>query len=207
MNGSRTLNSEFAVDGVSVVSGSTGGVQRVPSTEAIGEFRVQTSGYTAEYGRTSGGYVSLITDSGTNLFHGSLYEYFRNEKLNANDYFRNLRGQRRPVDRYNQFGGKLGGPVLIPKLYDGRDKTFFSSITKDSDGSSRSITCLLCRQPHSERATSLRRQYRSSIRRQALSSQAIAFRSAASIRRREDSVVAAPAQFTWYGRRCEWTND
>lgn len=125
MNGSRTLNSEFAVDGVSVVSGSTGGVQRVPSTEAIREFRVLTSGYTAEYGRTSGGFVSMITDSGTNDLHGSLYEYFRNEKLNANDYFRNLRGQQRPVDRYNQFGGKLGGPVVVPRLYNGRDRTFF----------------------------------------------------------------------------------
>ncbi len=125
INGSRTLNSEFAVDGVSVVSGSTGGVQRVPSTEAIREFRVLTSGYTAEYGRTSGGFISVITDSGTNQLHGSLYEYFRNEKLNANNFFNNLRGQRRQTDRYNQFGGKLGGPVFLPKLYDGRNRTFF----------------------------------------------------------------------------------
>ncbi len=125
INGSRTLNSEFTVDGVSVVSGSTGGVQRIPSTEAVREFRVLTSGYTAEYGRTSGGYVSIITDSGTNDYHGSLYEYFRNEKLNANNFFRNLRGQERPVDRYNQFGGKAGGPVLVPRLYNGRDRTFF----------------------------------------------------------------------------------
>jgi hypothetical protein len=125
INGSRTLNSEFAVDGVSVVSGSTGGVQRMPSTEAIREFRVLTSGYTAEYGRTSGGFVSVISDSGTNEFHGSLYEYFRNEKLNANNFFRNVRGQERQTDRYNQFGGKLGGPVVLPKIYNGKDKTFF----------------------------------------------------------------------------------
>ncbi len=125
INGSRTLNSEFAVDGVSVVSGSTGGVQRVPSTEAVREFRVLTSGYTAEYGRTSGGYISVITDSGSNQLHGSLYEYFRNEKLNANNFFNNVRGQERQRDRYNQFGGKLGGPIYIPKLYDGRDRTFF----------------------------------------------------------------------------------
>ena len=125
INGSRTLNSEFTVDGVSVVSGSTGGVQRMPSTEAIREFRVLTSGYTAEYGRTSGGFVSVISDSGTNDFHGSLYEYFRNEKLNANNFFRNVRGQVRQTDRYNQFGGKLGGPVVIPKLYNGKDRSFF----------------------------------------------------------------------------------
>ncbi len=125
INGSRTLNSEFAVDGVSVVSGSTGGVQRMPSTEAIREFRVLTSGYTAEYGRTSGGFISVISDSGTNEFHGSLYEYFRNEKLNANNFFRNLRGQERQTDRYNQFGGKLGGPVMLPKLFNGKDRSFF----------------------------------------------------------------------------------
>jgi hypothetical protein len=125
INGSRTLNSEFSVDGVSVVSGSTGGVQRVPSTEAVREFRVLTSGYTAEYGRTSGGYVNLVIDSGTNQFHGSVYEYFRNEKLNANNFFRNLRNQPRQSDRYNQFGGKFSGPVWIPGLYNGRDKTFF----------------------------------------------------------------------------------
>jgi hypothetical protein len=125
INGSRTLNSEFAVDGVSVVSGSTGGVGRMPSTEAIREFRVLTSGYTAEYGRTSGGFVSVVSDSGNNDFHGSLYEYFRNEKLNANNYFRNLRGQERQTDRYNQFGGKFGGPLVIPKLYNGKDRSFF----------------------------------------------------------------------------------
>ncbi|MFO0504595.1 MAG: TonB-dependent receptor domain-containing protein [Acidobacteriota bacterium] len=125
INGSRTLNSEFAVDGVSVVSGSTGGVGRMPSTEAIREFRVLTSGYTAEYGRTSGGFVSVVSDSGTNQFHGSLYEYFRNEKLNANNFFRNLRGQERQSDRFNQFGGKLGGPVRLPKLYNGTDRSFF----------------------------------------------------------------------------------
>jgi hypothetical protein len=125
INGSRTLNSEFSVDGVSVVSGSTGGVQRLPSAEVVREFKVLTSGYTAEYGRTSGGFVNAILDSGSNDFHGSLYEYFRNEKLNANNFFNNLRGVERPSDRYNQFGGKLSGPVLIPGLYNGRDKTFF----------------------------------------------------------------------------------
>jgi hypothetical protein len=125
INGSRTLNSEFSVDGVSVVSGSTGGVQRLPSAEVVREFKVLTSGYTAEYGRTSGGFVNAILDSGANDFHGTLYEYFRNEKLNANNFFNNLRGVRRPTDRYNQFGGKISGPVLIPKLYNGRDKTFF----------------------------------------------------------------------------------
>jgi len=67
----------------------------------------------------------VVVSSGTNDFHGTLYEYFRNEDLNANNFFRNLRGEKRPADRYNQFGGTIGGPVWIPKLYNGRDKTFF----------------------------------------------------------------------------------
>ena len=125
INGSRTLNSEFTVDGISVVSGSTGGVQTLPPTDAIREFRVLTSGYSSEYGRTSGATVTMIINSGESQFHGALYEYFRNEDLNANNFFNNLRGIPRPQDRYNLFGAKLGGPVWIPKVYKGREKTFF----------------------------------------------------------------------------------
>jgi hypothetical protein len=124
-NGSRTLNSEFTVDGVSVVSGSTGGVQTLPPSDAIRELKVNTSAYSAEYGRTSGGTVTLVINSGTDQYHGGAYEYFRNEDLNANNFFNNVRGQKRPQDRYNLFGVKLGGPVWIPKLYQGKQKTFF----------------------------------------------------------------------------------
>ncbi|MEO7143634.1 MAG: carboxypeptidase regulatory-like domain-containing protein, partial [Bryobacteraceae bacterium] len=125
INGSRTLNSEFTVDGVSVVSGSTGGVQTLPPADAIREFKVLTSAYSAEFGRTSGGTVTMVINSGNDAYHGGVYEYFRNEDLNANDYFQNLRGQPRAQDRYNLFGAKLGGPILIPKLYNGKEKTFF----------------------------------------------------------------------------------
>jgi len=125
INGSRTLNSEFTVDGVSVVSGSTGGVQTLPPADAIREVRVLTSAYSAEYGRSSGATVTMVLNSGADLYHGGAYEYFRNEDLNANNYFNNVRGQRRPQDRYNLFGAKLGGPVRIPKLYNGKEKTFF----------------------------------------------------------------------------------
>ena len=125
INGSRTLNSEFTVDGVSVVSGSTGGVQTLPPADAIREVKVLTSAYSAEYGRTSGGTVTMVINSGTDLYHGGVYEYFRNEDLNANNYFNNLRGQQRPQDRYNLFGAKLGGPIWIPKIYKGKEKTFF----------------------------------------------------------------------------------
>ena len=125
INGSRTLNSEFTVDGVSMVSGSTGGLVRLPSTEALREFRVLTASYSAEYGRSAGGFVNVVVHSGANDYHGGVYEYFRHETLNANDFFRKLRGDPRPTDRYNQFGAKIGGPVRIPGLYDGHERTFF----------------------------------------------------------------------------------
>jgi len=125
INGSRTVNSEFMVDGVSVVSGSTGGVQTLPPADAIRELKVLTSAYSAEYGRTSGGIVTMVVNSGTDRYHGGVYEYFRNEDLNANTFFNNLLGKRRSQDRYNLFGAKLGGPVRIPKVYNGKEKTFF----------------------------------------------------------------------------------
>jgi hypothetical protein len=124
-NGSRTLNSEFLIDGVSVVTGSTGAPQSLPPADSISQFKVLTSSYSAEYGRTSGGIVTMITNSGTSHYHGAAYGYFRNEDLDANNYFNNLRGNPRPEDRYNLFGGKLGGPVIIPKIYKGKKSTFF----------------------------------------------------------------------------------
>jgi len=125
IDGSRTLNSEFLIDGVSVVSGSTGAPQTLPPADSIREFNVLAASYSAEYGRTAGAMVTLITNSGTNLLHGAAYGYFRNEDLDANNYFNNLLGKSRSEDRYNLFGGKLGGPVRIPKVYDGKNKTFF----------------------------------------------------------------------------------
>ena len=125
IDGSRTLNSEFLLDGVSVVSGSTGAPQTLPPADSIREFNVLAASYSAEYGRTAGAMITLITNSGTNLLHGGVYGYFRNEDLDANNYFNNLLGKPRPEDRYNLFGGKFGGPVRIPRVYDGKNKTFF----------------------------------------------------------------------------------
>ena len=121
VNGSRTSNNEYTVDGISVVNASTGGaVGFVPSVEALREFRIQTAVYSAEFGRTSGATITAVIDSGTDKYHGSLYEYFRNEAFNANNFFNNSRGIKRPTDRYNQFGGTVGGPVpFVGK------KTFF----------------------------------------------------------------------------------
>ncbi len=96
--------------------GSSAGRISRASVDAIQEFRVYTDSYSAEYGQTQGGVINLITKSGTNSFHGSLFEYFRNEKLDARDYF-NPAPDYKPAYRLNQFGGTLGGPIIHNKLF------------------------------------------------------------------------------------------
>ena len=126
INGGRTAQVEYVIDGIPVTTGYRHDVPpSVPSMEAISEFKVITNGLSAEYGRLSGGLVTLITRSGSNQFHGSAYEFFRNDKLNANDWNSNRFGRPKGVFHDNVFGGTFGGPVAIPKLYNGRDRTFF----------------------------------------------------------------------------------
>ncbi|MCC6367704.1 MAG: TonB-dependent receptor [Bryobacterales bacterium] len=126
INGGRTSQAEYFVDGVPVTTGYLHNVPpSIPSMEAVGEFKVMTNGLSAEYGRLSGGAVTLITRSGTNSFHGSGYEYFRNQSLNANDWNSNRFGRTKGVFHDNVFGFTAGGPVFVPKVYNGRDKTFF----------------------------------------------------------------------------------
>lgn len=126
INGGRSAQAEYYVDGVAVTTGYQHNVPpSVPSMEAVEEFNVVTNGLSAEYGRLSGGAVVLVTRSGTNQFHGSGYEYLRNQDLNANTWSSNRYGQRIGVFHDNVFGGTIGGPVAIPKLYNGHDKTFF----------------------------------------------------------------------------------
>jgi outer membrane receptor protein involved in Fe transport len=98
-----------------------------PNPETVEEFSVLTSNYNAEYGRNGGGIISVVTKSGTNQFHGSLYDYVRNDYFNANLYFNNANGLPTPVLKRNQFGGAIGGPVDIPKVLHGRDRLFFFS--------------------------------------------------------------------------------
>ncbi|HWC00293.1 MAG TPA: TonB-dependent receptor, partial [Bryobacteraceae bacterium] len=126
INGGRTAQAEYFVDGVPVTTGYLHEVPpSVPGMEAVGEFKVLTNGLSAEYGRLSGGAVTVVTRSGTNEFHGSAYEFFRNDKLNANDWNSNRFGSPKGVFHDNVFGGSIGGPVWIPKIYKGKDKTFF----------------------------------------------------------------------------------
>lgn len=127
INGSRTLNSETLLDGNSVVEGVTGQISRLPSPDMLGEFRVITSNAPAEYGRTSGGVITMLTRSGNRSFHVGVYELFRNAVLNANTFANKLQTPvlKRPANNYNQFGVVLSGPVILPKIYNGRERTFF----------------------------------------------------------------------------------
>ena len=97
----------------------------IPTQDSIQEFKVQTSNLGADWGKFSGGVINLSTKSGTNGLHGEAYEYLRNKVLDANDFFLNKAGQKRPPFTQNQFGANAGGPLVIPHAYDGRDKTFW----------------------------------------------------------------------------------
>ena len=126
MNGGRREQNGFMVDGADNVDrGSNLTLLSFPSVDSIAEFRVLRGVYDAESGRTGGAQINAITRSGTSNLHGGVYEFFRNDKLNANSYFNNLSKVKRPVLRYNDFGGTLGGPVWIPKIYEQKNKTFF----------------------------------------------------------------------------------
>jgi len=127
LSGGQNFGNEVILDGASTARADSGSAfdQTAPSVEALTEFKVTTSTVPAEFGRTSGGVESFATRSGTNSFHGTAYDIFRNEALNANSWFNNLQGLPRNLDRKNDYGGTFGGPVWIPKVYNGRDKTFF----------------------------------------------------------------------------------
>lgn len=95
------------------------------SVEAVSEFKVESNTFNAEYGKASGGVVNLVTKSGTDQLHGAVYDLLKNRDLDANNWVSNYDGTPRPIDTQNDFGGIISGPVWIPKLYDGRNKTFF----------------------------------------------------------------------------------
>ena len=97
----------------------------IPTQDSLQEFKVQTNNLSPEYGRFAGGVVNFTTKSGTNELHGSAWEFLRNKDLNANSFFSNAAGVGRPAFTQNQYGFNVGGPIMIPKVYDGRNKTFF----------------------------------------------------------------------------------
>jgi hypothetical protein len=126
VNGGQEGGTDILVDGVSIslVSPNTQWNKGV-STDAVDEFRVLQSNFSAEYGQAGDGIVSLTVKSGTNELHGSGYDFLRNKSLDANSWANNLQGLKRSVDTQNDFGATVGGPVWIPKVYNGKNKTFF----------------------------------------------------------------------------------
>src|SRR5271168_4704617 len=127
VNGGRVEYNSFNVDGGDVLNAGLNGSQSTlivyPSLDALGEVQVLTSNYGAQYGRTASGTVLAETKSGTDQLHGNIYEFIRNEFFNARNYFDETR--KAPLYRRNDFGATLGGPILIPHVYNGTGKTFF----------------------------------------------------------------------------------
>jgi len=130
-NGQRDTNQHATLDGVVATDPRVNTVPFTPSIEAVAEFKVQSGSYSAEYGTNSGAQITIVTKSGTNEFHGTAFEFLRNDVLDAENYFTNYfnsPGQaRRKKDglRQNQYGGVFSGPLWVPKVYNGKDKTFF----------------------------------------------------------------------------------
>ncbi|MGH9937209.1 MAG: TonB-dependent receptor plug domain-containing protein, partial [Blastocatellia bacterium] len=121
VNGARADNAGFLLDGMNNTQRRNTGVVINPPIESIQEFKMLTSGYSAEYGRYAGGMLTAVTKSGTNRFHGSLYEFLRNDVFDAKGYF----DPERLKLRRNQFGATVSGPITLPKIYDGRNRAFF----------------------------------------------------------------------------------
>ena len=117
VGGQRGTNNNLVINGVdsnNLASNNFSSVP-IPAPDTIEEFRVQTSLYDAAAGKTSGGNINVLTKGGSPQFHGEAYEYLRNEDMNANEWFFNNQGQKRPLLRQNQFGGDFGGPVPFVK--------------------------------------------------------------------------------------------
>jgi len=126
VNGSGARSQELLIDGASNTNPESGGTSfNFPAAEIFGEFKLLTSTYDAEYGRFGGGVEIYVTKSGTNDFHGSAFLNMRRDIWNANTWANNAAGRVRPKERFNEQGVGGGGPVYIPKVYDGRNKTFF----------------------------------------------------------------------------------
>jgi trimeric autotransporter adhesin len=136
----RTNN--YTVDGISITDSNNRAVI-VPSPEAVQELNLQTSDYDAEVSRTGGGTFNTSIKSGTNQLHGSAVGHIRETDWLANNYFANLHGQPRPNSPFKDFAFSLGGPIIIPKLYNGRNKTFFfasDEAYRETDGSTTTLS-------------------------------------------------------------------
>lgn len=122
--GQRENQNQFSLSGIVVQNNLINAVSFRPSVEALEEFKVMTGNFSAEYGMYSGAQVTMNLRSGSNELHGTLFEFFRNEKMDARNFFENPNSPKAPLRR-NQFGYVVSGPVYLPKIYDGRNRTFF----------------------------------------------------------------------------------
>ncbi len=126
MNGGQNRNNEFLLDGAPNNANQGGNnIAYVPPADAVQEFKMQTNSYDAQYGRTAGGVMNMSLKSGTNAFHGTAYEYYRRKWLDANSFLLNARGTPKVEHYLDQYGFEIDGPVKIPGLYNGTNKTFF----------------------------------------------------------------------------------
>ncbi len=128
-NGARSLQNNFLLDGIDNNSNLPDLLNETnfviqPPVDALQEFKVETNAYSAEFGRGNGAIINAVIKSGTNELHGSLWEFLRNDKLDARNYFDDPTKPTPPY-KQNQFGGTFGGPIVIPNFYDGRNRTFF----------------------------------------------------------------------------------
>jgi len=125
VNGGRSNTSEILLDGAETRNSTTNDIAYTPPLETVEEFKVFTNSFSSEFGRSGGGVLTAATRSGTNDLHGAAYEFLRNDKLNANGWTNNRVGLRRSAFRRNEYGVAVGGPVYLPRLYDGRNRDFF----------------------------------------------------------------------------------
>ncbi len=125
INGAPATENDFLLDGAPNMIASANQPVIYPIVDSVEEFKVQTNNYSAEFGRAAGGIYNVVTKGGTNDFHFSTYEFYRDGTLTANNWFSKAAGQPAGALTFNQFGGVLGGPVIIPKLYNGHNRTFF----------------------------------------------------------------------------------
>ena len=125
INGGRAQANEILIDGVPSSVGFFNQITTLPTVDDTQEFKVESNNLSAEYGRYAGGAINVTTKSGTNGIHGDVYEFLRNSFFDANDWFNKRAGNPRAPFRMNQFGGTVGGPLVLPHIYNGKDRTFF----------------------------------------------------------------------------------
>lgn len=125
INGGRAKTNEVLIDGIPSTTGFVNQMTTIPQVDSTREFKVQSNNLSAEWGRLGGGVINVSTKSGTNDFHGSAFEFLRNSAMDANEFFNKRAGSSIPPFRMNQFGFAVGGPVLIPRCYNGKERTFW----------------------------------------------------------------------------------